>query len=548
MKLHRISKVEYIQDESNYYDLSIEDTHNFCLSNGMVVHNTGVGYSVRQKHINKMPVIKGPLNRTRRFLVGDSIEGWADSIKVLIKAYTAGKSDPIFDFRDIRPKGAMLVTAGGKAPGPDPLRICLDQLRSILNGAIGRKLTSIECHDICCHIADAVLAGGIRRSACIAGFDPDDEDMLSCKTGAWWELNPQRGRANNSVVLDRKTTTKEDFMKVWKLTQYSGAGEPGFYWTDSEDGFTNPCAEVFLEPHQMCNLCEINASSINNQDDFNACAKAAAFIGTLQAGYTDFHYLRPQWKDTVEKDALLGVSLTGVANDHFLTLNDDEAAKIAVEENRRVASIIGINPAARVTTQKPAGTVSCVMGTSSGVHAWHNDYYIRRMRIGKNEALYKYLKNNIPDLIEDCVFKPHLEAVISLPQKAPDDAILRTESPFHLLSRVKRFNQHWIHTGHNYGDNHHNVSCTISIKEDEWDAIGEWMWENRKYYNGISVLPFSDHTYKQAPFENCTKEQYESMLPLLHSIDLTQVHEYEDTTNLSGELACAGGSCEVTAL
>lgn len=521
--------------------------HPFAFAEVMfaLLSGVGVGISVRQKHISKLPIIKGPINKTRKFLIGDSIIGWADAIKVLIKAYTNGKSDPVFDFRDIRPKGAMLVTAGGKAPGPDPLRICLDHLRAILNNSIGRKLTSIECFDMVAHISDAVLAGGIRRSACITGFDPDDEDMLSAKTGTWWELNPQRGRSNNSVILDRRTTTKDQFMKIWNYTKMSGAGEPGFYWTSSEHGFTNPCSEIFLEPHQMCNLTEINASDILTQEEFNNRARVGAFLGTLQAGYTDFHYLRPQWKETTERDALVGAGITGVANINFTSLDGDEAAKIAIEENKRVANKIGVNPAARVTTIKPSGSSSCVMGTSSGIHAWHDEYYIRRVRVGKNEALYGYLKEHLPDLVEDCVFKPHLEAVVSIPQKAPDGAILRSESPFNLLERVKQFNQHWVGSGHISGDNHNNVSCTISIKDDEWDSVGEWMWNNRDYYNGISVLPFDGHTYKQAPFESCSKEQYEAMLPLLKSIDLSMIKEIEDNTSHSMEAACSGGNCEI---
>ncbi len=521
--------------------------HPFAFAETMflLLSGCGVGYSVRKRHIEKLPVIKGPINRYRRFLISDNIEGWADAIKVLVKAYTNGKSDPIFDFRDIRHKGALLVTAGGKAPGPDPLKICIEHLRSILNNAIGRKLTSVECHDICCHISDAVLSGGIRRSACIVGFDPDDEEMLACKTGNWWELNPQRGRANNSVILNRKTTNKEDFLSIWKRTELSGAGEPGFYWTNSEDGFCNPCVETFLEPHTFCNLTDINASDITTQEEFNNRARVGAFLGTLQAGYTDFHYLRQQWKENTERDALIGVGITGIANEEFLLLNDTEAANIVVAENKRVANIIGINEAVRTTVVKPSGTSSCVVGSSSGIHAWHNDYYIRRIRVGKNEALYKYLLETNPSLLEDCVFKPHIEAIISIPQKAPEGAVLRTESVFDLLERVKHFNQNWIYRGHNSGDNMHNTSCTISVKDDEWDSVGEWMWENRKYYTGIAVLPYDGHTYKQAPFENITKEQYEEMVKNIHSIDLTQVKEHEDNTDLSGEAACFGGQCTI---
>ena len=507
---------------------------------------SGVGYSVQKCHVEKLPTIVGPSSKQRRFLVGDSIEGWADAVKVLIKSYTLGKSDPVFDFRDIRPKGARLITSGGKAPGPDPLRICLDKLRSVLNNSIGRKLKPIEVHDMVCHIADAVLSGGIRRAALISLFDHDDLDMLSAKSGDWWELNPQRGRANNSAVLHRDYITKEQFMDVWKRVEASGAGEPGVFWTNDYDMGSNPCCEIALNPNQYCNLVEVNVSDVSTQEELNGRVKAATFIGTLQAGYTDFHYLRTAWKDQTEKEALLGVSMTGIASGAVLKLNLKEAASLTKQENERVANIIGINPSARITTVKPAGTTSLVLGSSSGIHAWHNDYYVRRMRVGKNEPLYAYMMANVPSLVEDCVYKPHLEAVMSFPQKAPEGAMLRTESYKDLLERVKRFNLEWIAEGHNSGDNKHNVSCTISLKEDEWEGCGEWMWENRKDYTGISVLPYNNGTYVQAPFTDCTKEEFEEMFELLKEIDLSKVVERDDNTEAKDNVACSGGACEIT--
>lgn len=511
----------------------------------LLLGGTGVGYSVQKHHVEKLPVICGPATKQRRFLVGDSIEGWADAIKVLIKAYTTGKSDPIFDFRGIRPKGALLVTSGGKAPGPDPLRICIDQIRQILNGAIGRKLKTIEVHDICCFIADAVLSGGIRRAAMIAGFSIDDYDMLSCKSGSWWEYAPQRGRANNSVVLKRGEVTEEQFKHIWELVKLSGAGEPGFYWTNDIEHFTNPCAEISLRPYQFCNLTEINVSDIHDQTELNACAASASIIGTLQAGYTDFHYLRNVWRETTEEEALIGVGMTGIASGGVLNLDLKEAAEVVKNSNEHFAKQIGINSAARTTTIKPSGTTSLVVGSSSGIHAWHNDFYIRRMRIGKNEALYSYISKNFPQLIEDCKFKPHLEAVLSIPQRAPKGAILRNESAMDLLGRVKKFNLEWVRNGHRSGVNFHNVSCTISLKEDEWEPVGNWMWENRDNYTGISVLPYDGGTYVQAPFEDCTEEQFNEMVKYLHEIDLSQVIEQDDNTSLTDQAACQGGACEI---
>lgn len=290
---------------------------------------------------------------------------------------------------------------------------------------------------------------------------------------------------------------------------------------------------------------EVNVSDVVDQDDLNARVRVGAFIGTLQAGYTDFHYLRDVWRQTTEADALLGVSMTGIASGSVEKLNLKEAANVAVEENKRVAGLIGINASARVTTVKPAGTTSLVLGSSSGIHAWHNDYYVRRMRVGKNEPLYAYMKSKVPELIEDCAFKPHLEAVMAFPQKAPEGAKLRTESYMDLLERVRRWNLEWTHQGHNHGENKHNVSCTISLKPEDWEGCGKWMWDNRYDYTGISVLPYDNGSYVQAPFTDCTKEEFDRLYTFLEEIDLTQVIEEEDMTEQKESLACSGGNCEI---
>ena len=513
----------------------------------LLLGGTGVGYSVQKHHVEKLPEITKPnTNRTRRFLVNDSIEGWADTVKALVRSYFQGGSHLRFDFTDIRPKGAALITSGGKAPGPQPLRECLVKLEGMLSQKEnGDRLTPIEVHDMICHIADAVLAGGIRRAALISLFSADDEDMIAAKTGNWWETNPQRGRANNSVVLLRHKIDKEYFMDLCDRVKASGAGEPGFYFSNDKDWGTNPCCEIALRPYQFCNLTEVNVSDVESQGELNSRVKAAAFIGTLQAGYTDFHYLRDIWRRTTEKEALIGVSMTGIASGKVLNLDTTEASKVVMMENERVAKLLGINKAARTTTVKPAGTTSLTVGTSSGIHAWHNDHYIRRLRVGKNEAIYTYLSLYHPDMIEDEYFRPHDTAVISVPQKAPEGAILRTESALQLLKRVAKISTEWVKPGTRNGQNTHNVSATISIKDTEWTDVVEWMWENREVYNGLSVLNHDGGTYKQAPFEDCSKETYEAMLESLEEIDLTKVVEVEDNTDLSGELACAGGACEV---
>jgi ribonucleoside-diphosphate reductase alpha chain len=287
-------------------------------------------------------------------------------------------------------------------------------------------------------------------------------------------------------------------------------------------------------------------SDIESQEDLNARSRAAALIGTLQAGYTNFHYLREIWRETTERDALIGVGQTGIGSGTILQYDLEEAANEVLKENERVAELIGINKSSRCTTVKPSGTSSCVLGTSSGIHAWHNDYYIRRQRVGKNEALYGYLVENHPELVEDEYFNPDAQAVIEIPQKAPEGSILRTESPLDLLNRVGRFNTEWVATGHREGQNSHNVSCTISLKDDEWELCGEWMWKNRNSFNGISVLPYDGGTYIQAPFEDITEERFKMLEGSLNDIDLTKVVETQDNTDLSGEAACAGGACEVT--
>ena len=527
--------------------LPIDDYRAFAEAMFLLLGGTGVGYSVQKHHVEALPEIRKPnTKRTRRYLIADSIEGWADAVKVLVKSYFEGGTSYAFDFSDIRAKGARLVTSGGKAPGPQPLKECLIKLQGILDAKEdGDKLSSIEVHDMVCHVADAVLAGGIRRAALISLFSADDEEMIACKSGNWWEINPQRGRANNSAVLIRHKVTKEFFMDLWKRVELSNAGEPGIYLSNDKDWGTNPCCEIALRPFQFCNLCEVNASDIESQEDLMARVRAAAFIGTLQAGYTDFHYLRPVWKRTTEKDALIGVSMTGIGSGTVLGYDMKSAAKAVKEENARVAELIGINRSARTTTVKPAGTTSLTLGTSSGIHAWHNDYYMRRIRVGKNEAIYTYLAEYHPELVEDEYFRPHDTAVISIPQQAPEGAILRTESPFALLDRIKKVHLEWVKPGHRSGNNTHNVSATVSLKADEWEMAGEWMWENRDHYNGLSVLPYDGGTYTQAPFEDISKDQYEVMLQSLTNIDLTQVIELDDNTDLSGELACAGGACEI---
>ena len=528
--------------------MPIDDIIAFSEGMFLLLGGTGVGFSVQKHHITSLPEIRKPnFERQRRYLIADSIEGWADAVKILLECYTGKRlSTPQFDYSDIRPKGSLLKTSGGKAPGSGPLRECLVKIENMLQEMPdGHKIKPIEAHDIMCHIADSVLAGGIRRAALISLFSADDNEMLSAKVGHWWEKNPQRGRANNSAVLLRHRIDNNFFWDLWKRIRASGSGEPGIYFSNDKDWGTNPCCEIALRPFQFCNLVEVNVSNIEDQEDLNKRVMAASYLATLQASYTDFHYLRDIWKQTTEKDALLGVSMTGIASNKVALLDLEHASYLVKKTNAELAEAMGINPAARTTCIKPAGTTSLVLGTSSGIHAWHSEYYIRRIRVGKNEAIYSYLQNNFPDLVEDEYFNPTEQAVISIPQKAPKGSILRSEEVFTLLERIKRFSIRWVNPGHKDGLNSHNVSATVSIKEDEWDGVGAWMWMNRHYYNGLSVLPYDGGTYVQAPFETITRSQYEQMLAGLQDIALDNIVETEDNTDLKGELACAGGSCEV---
>jgi len=525
-----------------------ESTRFFSELMFLLLGGTGMGYSVQARHVNKLPKIKTPeSDKEYKFQVQDSIVGWSDAVKVVCKAFFNAGTLPIFDYRDIREKGAELITTGGQAPGPEPLRICINNLEVILRKAIGRKLRPLEVHDMACVIADAVLAGGIRRAAMISLFDRDDEEMLACKAGEWYINHPARARSNNSAVLPRDEVTQAEFTQLMKRIEESGCGEPGVYWTNNKDWGTNPCCEIALRPYQMCNLTEINAGEIYTQEDFNHAAGAAAFLGTLQAGYTDFHYLNPKWRIACEKDALIGVSMTGIASGTVENLDMREAVEYVKTMNADMAERIGINPAARTTCVKPAGTTSLVLGTSSGIHAWHAPYYIRRMRAGKDEALAQYMMKAAPGLVEQDVNVAH-QVVLSFPQAAPTGAKVRSEHMLELLERVKDVSVRWVAPGHRDGINQHNVSCTISVMDNQWKLLTRWMWDNRDHYNGISVLPyFGAAAYPQLPFEDITEEQYYEMLPLLEAVDISKVFEMDGSSvDLSNELACSGpDGCEI---
>lgn len=526
--------------------IAIDDQKVFSEILFLLLSGTGVGFSVQRHHTNLLPTVGRPTEEGI-FKIHDSIAGWAQALDILTDAYFFNKIRPIFDYTQIRPKGSRLVTSGAKAPGPEPLKHMLDTVESKLITARGKRLESIDIHDMICIIADCVLAGGVRRSACISLFDRDDQKMMKAKTGEWWVHHPYRARCNNSVVLPRDEVCKDEFYSIFKIVQESNSGEPGFFWTDDLSYGTNPCGEISLRTAQMCNLTSVNQTGITTRDEFFKRIHAATVIGTLQATYTDFPFLRPIWKETTEQDCLLGVSFTGIADcaDYVTAKWLKDGAVYAKEVNERFARKIGIRPAARVTTTKPEGTSSVVCGSSSGIHARHAQHYLRRIRINKDDALAKYLGHKIPDLVEDDI-SSKTTCVVTIPQKSPDGAIIRSdESCMDLFKRTMKYNRNWIRYGHREGPNHNNVSCTLYVKENEWETIRDAIWKNKDIHSGVSLLPFDGGNYQQPPFESCDEAKYEEISKFVRNIDLKEVIETEDETNGIQNLSCTNGACEI---
>lgn len=588
--------------------------HEFAFSElaFLLMSGCGVGYSVRSRHVKKLPQVKSP-DGERRFMIGDSIEGWADSFRQLMYAYLRGKTRPVFDYRDIRRKGSLIKKTGGRAPGHAKLKQCHINVEAVLKRAVGRRLTTLEVHDICCYMAECIVAGGVRTSAMISLFDIEDRSMTTCKGMfkckdmslfseseheyvvkfkladqemntnvygrtdkdgyitikiskqfgeddyknlmlkselAWYYIHPQRAMSNNSVVLRRGEIKEKQFFDLWKKMSKEKSGEPGILWVNDEDEGCNPCGEIsFTNGNGFCNLTTAVVYDVETQEEFNNRVKAAAFLGTLQAGYTDFHYLRGMWKENTERDAMLGVSLTGIASGKILDMNIKEAAGIAVLENERVAKLIGINKATKITTLKPEGSGTLAAGyIGNGIHPIWAGHFVRNNRIKKHDPVYKFLVDIIPDFVEDEFNNEQDGAVISIPIEAPDGAITRGESSIDMLKRIKKFSDEWIKSGHRKGVSTHNVSATVYIKNDEWESVGRWMWDNRNSYNGLSVLPFmdSDHNYKQAPFIELTKGEYDEMFAKFpESVDFTKIIEEDDNTTLSAEGACVSGACSL---
>lgn len=517
----------------------------FAESLFLLLSGTGFGYSVQIHHVKQLPTLRLP-KEENTYVVHDSIEGWAEALNQLMSAYFFGAIRPNFDFSKIRDKGSYLVTTGAKAPGPEPLRQMLVKVESILKLNLGKKLSPLQVHDIICLIADCVLSGGIRRAALISLFDRNDVEMLSCKHGSWWEKHPYRARANNSAVLPRSETTFEEFKNVYDMCIASNAGEPGFFWTNDIEWGTNPCAEIGLQSNQFCNLTTTNLTGLKNEKDFENRVYAAALLGTLQAGFTDFPYLSEKWKTVTESESLIGCSFTGIADAKSLSGDSlQRAAKLVLDVNEKYAKKIGINVANRTTAIKPEGTASCVLGSSSGIHARHSEYYLRRVRMNKDDELALYLSKVVPELVEQDIFSSN-GIVVTIPQETPKGAITRhQENAIDLFNRVKHYYNNWVIPGHRTGSNTHNISCTINYKPEEVGLLFNKLWEDRFQYAAVSLLPFSDAIYQQAPFEDCTRELFDKYNNMVKEIDLSKILELNDTTNRMDQIACSGGLCEL---
>ena len=489
----------------------------------------GTGFSVQKHHIDKLPNLLKDKEGQKKFIIEDSIEGWSDAVGVLVSSYFKGcklfpeynGKNVVFDYTQIRPAGSYLKSSGGKAPGPEPLKKALGHIKKVLDNAMksgNKKLKPIEAYDIVMYGADAVISGGVRRSATICLFSADDEEMAKAKTGSWFIDNPQRGRSNNSALLLRNETTKEQFSEL--MQSVKEFGEPGFVWSDSTELIVNPCVEIGMWPvdettgesgWQACNLSTINCAKVKTKEDFYDACEAAAIIGTLQAGFAKFPYLGKASENIISREALLGVSMTGIMEQHEICLDpkiQKKGAEIVKKTNERIAKLIGINKAARTTCVKPEGTSSCILGTSSGIHPHHAKRYIRRVQANKMEPIYQYFKTINPRACEESVWSNNdSDDVVAFCVEVPDGSKTKNQvDAIGLLEYVKSTQQNWVMNGTNPEQCTqkwltHNVSNTINVKPEEWDAVTDFIYKNRQYFCGVSLLPIAgDKDYAQAPF------------------------------------------------
>lgn len=525
----------------------------------ILMNGTGVGFSVEQKYINQLPVIADEFFATNTtIMVEDSKLGWAKAYKELLGLLVTGQI-PNWDMSKVRPAGERLKTFGGRASGPEPLSELFRFTVEVFKSAKGRRLKSVEAHDIMCKIGEIVVVGGVRRSALISLSNLDDFDMAKAKSGQWWEENGQRALANNSAVYNMKPSPAQ-FLREWRNLYESKSGERGIYNMDSVrrhiDRFgrrdsskvmgTNPCGEILLRPNEFCNLTEVVIDAKDSADDLLNKVRLATILGTWQSTLTNFKYIRKSWKDNCEEERLLGVSLTGIFGNKITGTNNSSLAgyldamrELSVEVNAQEAEKLGINPSASITCVKPSGTVSQLTGVSSGIHPWYSPYYLRSVRADNKDPLTTFLKDSgIPN--EPDVMKPDNTTVFYFPIKAPKNAIVTKDlSAIDHLEMWKTYRDHWTE---------HNPSVTINVKEDEWIDVAAWVYKNFDSIGGISFLPASEHTYRQAPYQEITEEEYNDWVKKMPSSitwQMLTLYEFEDGTTGSQELSCVAGACEI---
>ena len=537
--------------------LPIDDPKAFDEAMYILLCGTGVGFSVEQKYVNQLPEVPDQLFDSKTtIVVSDSKEGWAKALRQLIALLYSGEVAG-WDVSRVRPAGARLRTFGGRASGPEPLEELFKFTIAKFKGAVGRKLTSIECHDLLCKIGEVVVVGGVRRSAMISLSDLEDDRMRHAKAGNWWEQNGQRALANNSATYEAKPDIGQ-FLQEWTSLYHSHSGERGIFSraasksqaskngrrNPNHDFGTNPCSEIILRPYQFCNLTEAVIRAEDTDADLERKVRLATILGTFQSTMTHFPYLRKIWQKNTEEERLLGVSLTGIY-DNPLTyeVNDQTISRlerlknVAVETNKTFADAIGINPSTAITCVKPSGTVSQLVDSASGIHPRHSLYYIRRVRGDKKDPLTKFMiDKGIPH--EDCVMRPESTVVFSFPQRAPKNALLRDNlTAIDHMNTWLMYQRHWCE---------HKPSVTISVKEHEWMDVGAWVWNHFDELSGVSFLPYDGGTYRQAPYEECSKEYYEAALAKMpEDIDWDSLTEQDDNVKGAQELACSAGACEI---
>jgi ribonucleoside-diphosphate reductase alpha chain len=554
--LHRDNTCAY-----NCSYLPVDDPKSFDEAMFILLCGTGVGFSVERQFVSKLPEVPELFESDTTIVVKDSKEGWAKALRQVIALLYSGEI-PQWDVSKVRPAGARLKTFGGRASGPAPLLDLFNFVVAKFKEAQHRKLSSIECHDIMCKIGEVVVVGGVRRSAMISLSNLSDDRMRHAKSGAWWENNPQRALANNSTSYTEKPDAVS-FMREWMALVESGSGERGIFnrqaskkqaakngRRDADQDFgTNPCSEIILRPYQFCNLTEVVVRATDSIEDLERKVTLATILGTIQSTYTHFPYLRKKWKDNTEEERLLGVSLTGIMDNPLLTTKNEGLDKtlehlrnVAVNTNAVWADRLGIPASAAITCVKPSGTVSQLVDSASGIHARHSQYYIRTVRGDNKDPLTQFMKDmGVP--AEPCVMKPETTTVFSFPVKAPDNAVVTAD-----LSAIDQLEM-WLAYQRNWCE--HKPSVTINVKKDEWFEVGAFVYKHFDEMSGVSFLPYNEHTYQQAPYQEVGKSDYEQLLSLMpEAIDWSKLSEYEkeDTTKSSQTYACTGEVCEVVDL